>query len=227
MNNRNGATHNKTAPRCVVCDVVIPRPAGLRGAVPRYCLEHRDRRNRGRDLRRAVTRSVVHVDGPTTELASAEQAMRALGLRAREPSTRAREAQVAIAIAYGTPIAEAAQQAGITALDAASLAELEARVLARHPGLATRSTTAITDLANETLARLLIRLQDSVDALPANSLASALRQACEAVDRLQGGLQPVYSNVNVTIQIDDNAARGGAADTEDTGPTTTERETPR
>jgi len=196
------APHRKPTVCCTVCGVPIPRSPHVRGPAPKYCLEHKDRRNRGRDLRRVVARSVAGDAAPTTELASAEQAMRVLGLRAREPSVRAREQQVAIALAYGAPLPEAASQAGFGNLDGDQLAALEARVRDRHAGLLAREATAVTDLANETLARLLIRLQDSVDALPASSLPSALRQACEAVDRLQGGLAPVYSQVAVNIVLD-------------------------
>lgn len=101
--------------------------------------------------------------------------------------------------AQGDPVA-AAQLAGL-ALRGEALEAYAARAREECADLVEGKQTAATSLANAALLLLLIRVRDSIGVLPSTSLAPALRQLGETIDRLQGGLAPVYSQVAVQIRL--------------------------
>jgi hypothetical protein len=53
-----------------------------------------------------------------------------------------------------------------------------------------------------------------VGVIPVASLGSTLRQLGDVLDRLQGGLSPVYSEVAVEIRLDQPEPRGPVIDVE-------------
>lgn len=184
-------------PRCSYpgCQRMTVRD-GSRGAYPRYCPEHREVQNRPRraaQVRRAVERGD---DG-------AEALARRLGVslegHRRATPTAALE-HYAVLLGVTSDSRRAAELAGL-AVEGEELAALEARARAEHPALVEGRQTAAAALANGALLLLLLRLRDVAPALPPAQTAAALRQVGDVLDRLQGGLQPVYSEVRVVLQL--------------------------
>jgi hypothetical protein len=173
---------------CEICGTEIPY---TKGRHPRWCLQHRSTKNRSRDLRRAAARG--EVDAPS--------------LDGRAPVGAAPEesrlAALAVLLAGGEPLRLAAQLAGFGGVDGAELQGLEERARAEHPQLVAGSTSALIGLAQQALALLLLALRDNARMLPPAVLASSLRQAGEILDRLQGGMAPVYSEVLVQVRLHD------------------------
>ena len=95
---------------------------------------------------------------------------------------------------------KAADLAGLAVTDE-ELVALEAKARAEHPELVEGRQTAATALANGALLLLLLRLRDVAPALPPAQTAAALRQVGDVLDRLQGGLQPIYSEVRVLLDL--------------------------
>lgn len=94
----------------------------------------------------------------------------------------------------------AAAMAGL-ALTGDALEAYAQRAQDECPEFVSGKQTAAVSVANSALLLTLIKLRDSVHAMPAASLASTLRQLGETLDRLQGGLSPVYSEVAVEIRL--------------------------
>lgn len=120
------------------------------------------------------------------------------------PRSELQRYAVMLGQAQGDPVA-AAELAGL----AMRGDELEAyAALAREKclDLVEGRQTAATSLANAALLLLLIKLRDTVSVLPSTSLAPTLRQVGDTIDRLQGGLAPVYSQVAVQIRLAAEAA---------------------
>lgn len=158
----------------------------------RFCMLHGARTNRAKDLRRAAAQG--------DELAADDLAR--IGRAPPEASNARSQLErysVMLGQAQGDAVA-AAELAGLSLRgDALDAYALEARQTC--PDLVEGKQTAATSLANAALLLLLIRVRDSIPLLPSTSLAPALRQLGETIDRLQGGLAPVYSQVAVQIRL--------------------------
>lgn len=171
---------------CEVCGEALPK--GI-GRPAKRCLQHRSSNTRARDLRRAAARG--EGDAPAIE-------GRARVVAAPEES---RLAALAVLLSGGSPVRAAAELAGMAAMDDAELQALEERARATYPQLAAGSTAALIGLAQQTVTLLLLALRDNWRMVPPATLASSLRQAGEILDRLQGGMAPVYSEVNVQVRL--------------------------
>ncbi len=114
-----------------------------------------------------------------------------------------RLAALAVLLAGGEPLRLAAQLAGFGGVDGAELQALEERARAEHPQMVAGSTAALIGLAQQTVTLLLLALRDNWRMVPPAVLASSLRQAGEILDRLQGGMAPVYSEVHVEVRLHD------------------------
>lgn len=171
---------------------------GDRGVYPRYCPEHREVQmgasgNRAKVVRRAAERGD---DG-------AEELARRLGVSLdghKRPTGTAALEHFAVLLGVTSSARKAADLAGLAVGDE-ELVELEAQARAEHPELVEGRQTAATALANGALLLLLLRLRDVAPALPPAQTAAALRQVGDVLDRLQGGLQPVYSEVRVVLDL--------------------------
>lgn len=169
---------------------------GSRGAFPRYCPEHREvqmRHERTTKVKRAAERGD---DG-------AEELARRLGVSLdghKRPTGTAALEHFAVLLGVTSSARKAADLAGLAVGDE-ELVELEAQARAEHPELVEGRQTAATALANGALLLLLLRLRDVAPALPPAQTAAALRQVGDVLDRLQGGLQPVYSEVRVVLDL--------------------------
>lgn len=169
---------------------------GRRGPYPRYCPDHRAVQNapaRGQIVRRAAERGD---DG-------AEELARRLGVNLdghKRPTGTAALEHFAVLLGVTSSARKAADLAGLAVGDE-ELVELEAQARAEHPELVEGRQTAATALANGALLLLLLRLRDVAPALPPAQTAAALRQVGDVLDRLQGGLQPVYSEVRVVLDL--------------------------
>ena len=189
-----------------VCSVVGCE-VSLHGTDPRtkYCAEHKNRNNRANDLRRAAARGDQLAADDMARIGRAPPS-------ATESNARSELQRYAVMLgqAQGDPVA-AAELAGL----AMRGDELEAyAALAREKclDLVEGRQTAATSLANAALLLLLIKLRDTVSVLPSTSLAPTLRQVGDTIDRLQGGLAPVYSQVAVQIRLAAEAAASPVID---------------
>ena len=168
-------------------------PADAHGK-QQYCPAHQSQRDRLGLLRKQAARG--------DELA-AEDLVR-LG-RAPPSSTEGNDYSqlqrfaVLLGQAGGNAVA-AAQLAGL-ALTGQALEAYAQRAQDECPEFVQGKQTAAVSVANSALLLTLIKLRDSVHAMPAASLASTLRQLGETLDRLQGGLSPVYSEVAVEVRL--------------------------
>lgn len=178
------------------CSRLVQRE-GKRGPYPRYCPDHRAVQNapaRGQIVRRAADRG----DGGAEELA------RRLGVslesHQRPTGTAALEHFAVLLGITGGDARKAADLAGLP-VEGDELAQLAERARAEHPALVEGRQTAATALANGALLLLLLRLRDVAPTLPPAQTAAALRQVGDVLDRLQGGMQPVYSEVRVVLAL--------------------------
>jgi hypothetical protein len=171
---------------CEVCGDVLP--VG-KGRPAKRCLQHRNEKTRARDMRRAAARG--------------EGDARSIGGRAPVASAGedSRLAALAVLLSGGTTLRSAAQLAGCEVGDDAALQALEAQARSAYPQLVAGSTAALIGLAQQTVTLLLLALRDNWRMVPPATLASSLRQAGEILDRLQGGMAPVYSEVHVQVRL--------------------------
>lgn len=170
-----------------------PLPEGAHGAVA-YCPDHQQARDRLGLLRKQAARG--------DQLAADEMAR--IG-RAPPSPTEGNDYSALQRFAVllgqaGGNVQAAAQLAGL-ALTGKALEEYAQRAQDECPEFVAGKQTAAVSVANSALLLTLIKLRDSVHAMPAASLASTLRQLGETLDRLQGGLSPVYSEVAVEIRL--------------------------
>ena len=179
--------------RCVLpgCAATIPATAHAR---TQYCSAHQRQHDRLGLLRKRAAQG--------DELA-AEDMMR-LG-RAPPSPTEGNDFSALQRFAVflgqaGGNARHAAALAGL-ALTGQALEAYAQRAQDECPEFVAGKQTAAVSVANSALLLTLIKLRDSVHAMPAASLASTLRQLGETLDRLQGGLSPVYSEVAVEIRL--------------------------
>ena len=185
----------------VGCDV------SLHGTDPRtkYCAEHKNRNNRANDLRRAAARGDQLAADDMARIGRAPPS-------ATESNARSELQRYAVLLgqAQGDPVA-AAELAGL-AMRGDELERYAALAREKCLDLVEGRQTAATSLANAALLLLLIKLRDTVSVLPSTSLAPTLRQVGDTIDRLQGGLAPVYSQVAVQIRLAAEAAASPVID---------------
>ena len=195
----------KKSLQCIVDKCRNPRASNAPNS--RYCWEHRNTTNRAADLRRAAARG---------ETAAADELAR-LG---RPPASPTESNPVSDLQRYAVLLG----QCGGRTVDAARLAGLHlvgdaleayaARAREECPDFVSGKQSAATSVANAAVLLTLIRIRDSVGVIPVASLGSTLRQLGDVLDRLQGGLSPVYSEVAVEIRLDQPEPRGPVIDVE-------------
>lgn len=164
----------------------------------RYCGVHKNPASRAADLRRAAAKG-----DPT-----AKKAMQHLGLSPESPVASSDFAELqrfAIFLGGLGNASQAAELAGLK-LRGDALAAYEARARAECADLVEGRQSAATSLGNVALLLLLQRMTLLAPTLPGPQIGASLKQLGDVLERLQGGLQPVYSDVRVEVSLDDPEA---------------------
>jgi len=186
----------------VGCDAEVIRTSN-KGTWPQFCPQHRKVSTHEQGNRTHIAKREARKGGD----AAAELAER-VGISLEgygKPSETALLERYAVLLGIVQDARKAAELAGVAA-KGAELDDWTKRAREEHPELIEGRQTAATSLANGALLLLLLRLRDIAPTLPPAQTASALKQVGDVLDRLQGGMQPVYSEVRVSLALPDVAA---------------------
>jgi len=103
----------------------------------------------------------------------------------------------------GGKLVEAAELAGLSKLPRAELEAMAEQARADHADLSTGRLAATSGLATHALNLMLLRVQETASGLPASQAPSALRQLGDVMERLLGGVAPLYSDVTCQLVLPD------------------------
>ena len=188
---------------CEKCGAAIPWLGT--GRPPKYC--HAHRRNRKRDAAKIVehvSRSASPINHQTDfekERRSALHALKRDGAKNAEVAAKANRARrLALGLALEKDAKLAALSVGLE-VEPAELATLEKDAIERHAELIKLDTAAIGRLLLASIGQAAVRLFETVSTVAPSQLPGAIKSAAQALELLQGGTDPVMSDLTMVFQL--------------------------
>lgn len=180
--------------RCKACAAPLPAQSGP-GRKADYCLEHADKGNRSRRIKRQTAAAEPN---PTPIDAAQERALGAL-----EPM------RLAAALSIVADPEAAAAVAGIEVRDDVHLAALHASATRDHADLIARRSTAVGALVWQAMTLQLLNLIARASRMAPGQSAGAIKQLAQTMELLTGGAQPTYTKLVIAVAgaEDDDSAR--------------------
>lgn len=175
------------APTCEVCGETIPWTPG-RGRRPRWCDDHKHKKNRARDFRARAAKGD----------AEAARKLAELGYAATPAGGSELERLAVFLGIYRGDARRAAEAAGVEARGAA-LSAMVARAKREHPRIMEGRQEAVHELGQQSMALLFLRLRDVAPILPAAQVAPALKQVTDVMHTLTGGGQMLPTEVTFEV----------------------------
>lgn len=191
---------------CATCG--RPFPALPYGRPPKYCFEHRDPRNRTRDIEN-LKKTAKKKGGATRKIAEAVLEAGAANTNGAEGIDRALAPQLlAAALALTDDEQAAAVIAGLGHLDPEELERNLEIARVAHRDLTEGSVSATVRVASSVVPLIVLRAVVNSTRVSPSAAAQAARSLGQMIEALSGGPKPVYSGP-ITIEIDAGPKNGG------------------